>query len=133
MGTRPPPFMTSSSCNSSPLVSRAVLRKNMRAPEGGLSIVSPAIALMLLPFPRIDIMPPKVVQCMLRNSLRNPYSPECVEKLSHSLGPLQGVEDPGRAEDGTMGMGGVGIISLSPYERRPINQLRTIASTGPLI
>jgi hypothetical protein len=47
----------------------------MRAPERGLSIVSPALAVMLLPFPRIDIMPPKVVQCMLRN----PYSPECVE------------------------------------------------------
>src|SRR5829696_7699354 len=80
MGTRPPPFMTSSSCNSSPLVSRAVLRKTMRAPESGLSIVSPALAMMLLPFPQTDIVPPKVVQCMLRNHLRNPYSPECVEE-----------------------------------------------------
>jgi hypothetical protein len=35
---------------------------------------------VLLPFPRIDIMLPKVVQCMLRNPLRNPYSPECVEQ-----------------------------------------------------
>jgi hypothetical protein len=51
----------------------------MRAPETGLSIVSPALAMMLLPFPQIDILPPKVVQCMLRNPLRNPYSPECVE------------------------------------------------------
>src|SRR5918998_1139052 len=48
MGTRPPPCMTSSSCNSSPLVSRAVLRKTMRAPECGLSIVSPALAMVLL-------------------------------------------------------------------------------------
>jgi len=31
--------------------------------------------MMLLPFPQTDIVPPKVVQCMLRN----PYSSECVE------------------------------------------------------
>jgi hypothetical protein len=47
----------------------------MRAPESGLSSVSPALAMMLLPFPQTDIVPPKVVQCMLRN----PYSSECVE------------------------------------------------------
>src|SRR5215207_327710 len=76
MATRPPPCMTSSICKSSPLVSRAVLRKRMRAPVGGLSIVSPALAMVLLPFPRIDIMLPNVVRCMLRN----PYSPKCVEE-----------------------------------------------------
>jgi hypothetical protein len=37
--------------------------------------------MMLLPFPQIDILPPKVVQCMLRNPLRNPYSPEYVEAV----------------------------------------------------
>jgi hypothetical protein len=53
----------------------------MRAPESGLSIVSPALAMVLLPFPQTDIVPPEVVQYMLRNPLRNPYSPECVEKV----------------------------------------------------
>src|SRR5215208_2025270 len=44
--------------------------------------------MMLLPFPRIDIMPPKVVRCMLRN----PYSPECVELGFSDVGfPLYGV------------------------------------------
>ena len=28
----------------------------------------------------VDIMPLKIVQCMLMNPLRNPYSPECVEE-----------------------------------------------------
>jgi hypothetical protein len=40
-------------------VSRAVLRKTMRAPESRLSIVAPVLAMMLLPFPQRDIVPPK--------------------------------------------------------------------------
>src|SRR5215217_243877 len=75
MGTPPPPLMWKSSSNSSPLVSRAVFMKTARVPATGLSIVSPALAMMLLPFPRTDIMPPELAGCMPRN----PYSPECVE------------------------------------------------------
>jgi hypothetical protein len=56
------------------LVSREVLRKRMRAPEIGLSIVSPALAMVLLSLAGIDIMPPKEVQYIPRKV----YSPKCL-------------------------------------------------------
>jgi hypothetical protein len=46
----------------------------MRAPEIGLSIVSPALAMVLLSLAGIDIMPPKEVQYIPRKV----YSPKCL-------------------------------------------------------